>query len=239
MIILAVECSAVSVGVAVLKDESLECDLFENNGHTHSVTLLPQIDMALKTLGLSVSDIDVFAVSGGPGSFTGLRIGAATVKGLCAGGALCMSVSTLEAMAYCHIESDCVICPCMDARCSQVYNALFKSKDGKIERLCEDRAMLLHELQKELLKSEFDKILLVGDGAAITYEYIAKSCPELLKKVCLEPEETRLQRASGVALSCRQRLLEGEKAVAPEQLKIEYLRLPQAERELKKKEKTQ
>ncbi|MEE1279794.1 MAG: tRNA (adenosine(37)-N6)-threonylcarbamoyltransferase complex dimerization subunit type 1 TsaB [Oscillospiraceae bacterium] len=233
MIVLGVESSAVSVSVAVLKDKKLLCELFANNGLTHSVTLLPQIKLALDTCSLSPQDVDVFAVSSGPGSFTGLRIGAATVKGLAANGAACLGVSTLEAMAYSHCEFNGVICTCMDARCSQVYNALFKG--GEIQRLCDDRAVMIEELASEL-KEISQNVLLVGDGANLVYKYLTENCPELLGRVSLAPEGSVYQRANGVCAAAFARLEKGESAVGAEELNLEYLRLPQAERELKKKE---
>ncbi len=235
MIFLGVESSAVSVSSAVLKDGKLLCELYANNGFTHSVTLLPQIKAALDICKLSLSEVDVFAVSHGPGSFTGLRIGAATVKGLAANGALCMGVSTLEAMAYDHKEFAGVICPCMDARCSQVYNALFSFEGGEILRLCDDRAVMVEELVSEI--KNFEKnVLLIGDGAKLVYKHIQAVCPMLLSKIKLAAEGRLYQHASGVCLAAEDKLLKGTAAVSADKLELKYLRLPQAERELKKKE---
>ncbi len=235
MIILGVESSAVSASVAVLKDEKLLCELFANNGLTHSVTLLPQIKAALDSSSISVNDVDVFAVSYGPGSFTGLRIGAATVKGLAANGADCFGVSTLEAMAYSHSDFDGIICPCMDARCAQVYNALFEFNNGKIQRLCDDRALMIEELMGEFACLSRN-VLLVGDGAKLVYKYLTENCPELSDKVRLAPESSVYQRASGVCAAALARINDGEKPYGAQELNLQYLRLPQAERELKKKE---
>jgi len=234
VIILGVECSAVSVSVAVLRDNQIICEDFQNNGYTHSVTLLPMIKSVLDSCGLSVSEVDVFSVSAGPGSFTGLRIGAATIKGLASLGALCLGVSTLEAMAYDHKDFEGIVCPCMDARCSQVYNALFEVKDGETERKCEDRAVMLEELISEL-KEINEPILLVGDGANLTYNKISSECPELLERVSLA-ENKLFQHAAGVCLLSQKMLDSGVKALPADELMLNYLRLPQAERELKKKE---
>lgn len=236
MIILGVESSAVSVSAAVLKDGKLICENFANTGFTHSVTLLPMINAALSSCALKPRDIDVIAVANGPGSFTGLRIGAATVKGLAQGGAQCLGVSTLLSMAHDHADCKDVICPCMDARCSQVYNALFESIDGKIKRLCDDRAIMIEELAKEIAALEKD-VLLVGDGAALCYKTFEKNCPEILGKVKIAPKNKVYQRAGGVCLAAQSLLENGAKAVSADDLMLEYLRLPQAERELKKKEK--
>ena len=236
MIVLGVESSAVSVSAAIYEDDKLLCQNFENNGLTHSVTLLPMIKSTLDFCNLNVSDVNLFAVSAGPGSFTGLRIGAATVKGLAYNNAECMAVSTLYAMAFDHDDFNGVVCPCMDARCSQVYNALFEIVDGEIKRLCEDRAVMLSELLEEF-KSIKKEILLVGDGARLCFEEIQKNCPELLKFVSLSEESKRFQRASGVCAAALNMIKNGEKPVNADELMLNYLRLPQAERELKKKEK--
>ena len=238
MIILGVESSAITVSSAIMRDGELVCEFFENNGLTHSVTLLPQIKEALDSSRLSVSDVDVFAVSNGPGSFTGLRIGAATVKGLAANGAKCLGVSTLLAMAYSHRDFDGVVCPCMDARCSQVYNALFKIEEGDVKRLCGDRALMVNELIAELEEIS-ENILLVGDGAKLVYSAIEKENSALVDRVRTLEGELVYQHANGVCFAAFDMLKKGEKAVNAEELNLEYLRLPQAERELKKKEKTQ
>ena len=234
MIILAVESSAVSASVAVLENEKLLCEIYSNNGLTHSVTLLPQIKSALDFCSLTPNDVDLFAVANGPGSFTGLRIGAATVKGL-AGEKDCLAVSTLEAMAFDHIEFEGVICACMDARCSQFYNALFECDGKTVKRLCEDRALMSSELIAELEKID-KNILLVGDGASLCYNNIEKASSELAKKVILPSASKVYQHAAGVALCAANMLVNGEKPCKADELNLSYLRLPQAERELKKKE---
>lgn len=235
MIILGAESSAVAVSAAIYKDGKLLCENYANNGLTHSVTLLPMIKAALDFCNLSVSDVDVLAVSCGPGSFTGLRIGAATIKGLAAEGAGCIGVSTLLAMAYDHSDFDGVICPCMDARCSQVYNALFCFENGEIKRLCEDRAVMLDELAQEIKNLE-KPVLLVGDGARLCYNNIKENCPQMLSKIRLAAEGKLFEHASGVCAAASKLLEKGEKPVSADNLMLNYLRLPQAERELIKKE---
>ncbi len=235
MIILGVECSAVSVSVAVLKDGKVVCEDFQNNGYTHSVTLLPMIKSVLDFCSLNMSDVDVFSVSAGPGSFTGLRIGAATIKGLASLGSLCLGVSTLEAMAYDHRDFDGIVCPCMDARCSQVYNALFEINGGAVERRSDDRAVMLSQLVDEL-KQISKPVLLVGDGARLALKKIEDEYPELLGRVNIANEERLFQHAAGVCYLSEKMLASGQKAVSADKLMLNYLRLPQAERELKKKE---
>lgn len=235
MIILGVESSATPCSCAVMQDGEIIAELYSNNGLTHSVTLLPQIDETLKKAEISLNDVDIFAVSNGPGSFTGLRIGAATIKGLCAEDKRCLGVSTLLAMAYNHADFDGVICPCMDARCNQFYNALFCFEDGKIKRLCEDRAIMSDELVNEL-KNIKKSILLVGDGANLCYNRIKEADSSLLEFVELKKGEEVYQRASGVCLAASESLRAGKEPVSKDDLNLMYLRLPQAERELKKKE---
>ena len=225
MRILAVESSAVAASVAVLENEKLLCEIYSNNGLTHSVTLLPQIKSALDFCSLAVEDVDVFAVSNGPGSFTGLRIGAATVKGL-AGEKGCIGISTLEAMAFDHTEFDGVICACMDARCSQFYNALFACDGKNIKRACEDRALMSSELIAELEKID-KKIVLVGDGA----ELCMKKMSGISCDLHIAPENVRFQRASSTALAA-EKLIDSGDLTEGGALMPKYLRLPQAQREL-------
>ena len=122
--ILGIDSSAVSAGCALTDGDKIVAEQFLNTRHTHSETLLPMISAMLKSAGVTLSDVDKIAVSAGPGSFTGLRIGISCVKGLCdAAHKPCVSVSTLEAIAYNFLHIDGIICACMDARCKQVYNA--------------------------------------------------------------------------------------------------------------------
>jgi len=149
MLILAFESSSKPASVAVCSDGILLGQYFQNSGLTHSRTLLAMAASLLKNLDLSAKDIDLVAVSRGPGSFTGVRIGVSAAKGLAWGmdKPVC-GVSTLEAMAYQAPIAGMTICPVMDARRSQVYNALFKwqENDGAPTRLCDDRAISLEDL---------------------------------------------------------------------------------------------
>lgn len=226
MKILAAECSATAVSAAIAVDGKIVASDFSNQKITHSQTLLPMIADVLEKAKLKPHDIDLFAVSNGPGSFTGVRIGISAIKGLAAPNkAQCIGVSTLLSMAYNYIDTDCVVCSVMDARCNQVYNALFLIENGNITRLCNDRALLCEELISELNEKYHDKkIIIVGDGAKLfedaANEHILISC-----------EERRYQNAKGVILAANNE----ENFVSPEELLPTYLRLPQAERELKLK----
>lgn len=234
MRILAVDSTAVSASCAILDSGKITAEYFINTALTHSQTLLPMIDGMLKSCSLSANDIDLFAVNNGPGSFTGVRIGVAAVKGLAfAAQKPCVAVPTLEAIAE-GMRSpvgDYIICAAMDARCSQVYNALFESTDGELRRLSEDRAITLEDLEKEL-KNAKKPVFAVGDGAILCYNYCLKAGTEINL-----PDPDRIyQRASATAIVA-QRLFDNGKAVSADELEISYLRLPQATRELLKRQK--
>lgn len=217
--ILGIDSSAISAGCALVEGDKIVAEEYLNTRHTHSETLLPMISGMLKSAGVELSDVDKIAVSAGPGSFTGLRIGISTAKGLAdAAHKLCVSVSTLEAIAYNFIGTDEVICACMDARCKQVYNALFRSENGVITRLCEDRAISAADLSAELANLD-SKVILAGDGAELMHTFTEK-------KYTLAPPLLRYQRGSGVCFAAR-----NAPEIAPAALMPTYLRLPQAERE--------
>lgn len=217
--ILGIDSSAISAGCAIEDSGKILAEQFLNTRHTHSETLLPMISGVLKNAEIELRDIEKIAVNVGPGSFTGLRIGISCVKGLADAARLpVVAVSTLEAIAYNFTMTDGVICACMDARCKQVYNALFKSENGIITRLCEDRAISAAELSAQLFKTE-GKIILAGDGAELMHEFTEK-------KFTLSSPQLRFQRGSGVCFAAA-----GLPETAPAALMPVYLRLPQAERE--------
>lgn len=217
--ILGIDSSAITAGCALYEDGKIVAEQFLNTRHTHSETLLPMVRSMLDSAKISLSEVDKIAVTTGPGSFTGLRIGISCVKGMCFGAGLpCVPVSTLEAIAYNFVQIDGIICACMDARCKQVYNALFRSENGVITRLCEDRAITLAELSEEL-SALGERVMLAGDGAELTHGFTEK-------KYELAPITLRFQRGSGVCLAA-----EGKPEIAAAALIPSYLRLPQAERE--------
>lgn len=226
MKILAVDSSAKACSAAIVEDKKVLGSFFINTALTHSQTLVPMIDAVLKNTSTDLSSVDAFAVSAGPGSFTGVRIGVAAVKGMAMPlNKPCMSVSTLEAMAYNLLNESCIVCAVMDARCNQVYNALFEISGGEISRICADRALSIDELSEEL-KTYDKKIVLIGDGAELCYN----SYKENINNVFLAPENVRYQNAVGVAFSAFDK-----EPITAEKLMPSYLRLPQAERELKKR----
>lgn len=228
MKILSLESSAKAASVALCEDGKLISQYFQNSGLTHSKTLLKMTEDMLSNLELKISDVDVVAVAKGPGSFTGIRIGVAAAKGLAwaAEKPVC-GVSTLEAMASQVYYENAVICPVMDARRNQVYNAKFEIVDGKLTRLCEDRAISLEELLNEIETSGKTHIF-VGDGALMCYNI---SLEKKLNTV-LAPENIRMQSAYGVAKAA-----ESGELMPSDDLTPNYLRLSQAERERLERER--
>ena len=226
MRILAFETSAKAASTALLEDGRLLGEIYQNTGLTHSQTLMVMAEDLLKQCGKTVEDISAVAVAEGPGSFTGVRIGVAAAKGFAWGGEIpCCGVSTLEAMAELAGIWQGYLCPCMDARRSQVYNALFYVNRGEIQRLTPDRAIALGDLKKEL-KNLQEPIFLVGDGSNLCYNTLLESVPGLV----LPPEHRMHQRASGVALAAAKKLAAGGECSGAA-LVPNYLRLSQAERE--------
>ena len=222
MLILAFESSARAASAALLRDGKLISQYTQCSGLTHSRTLLPMGEDMLKNAELTLGDVDLIAVAHGPGSFTGIRIGVSMVKGLAwAGDKPCVGVSTLEAMAWHGLAAGGLVCPVMDARRSQVYNALFSIEDGRPVRLTEDRPISLEELAAELAASDWAPFL-VGDGAELTYRYLTEHGVDCT----LAPENLRMQSAWGVAMAA----MDKEPGNADSLLPV-YLRLSQAERE--------
>ena len=222
MLILAFESSAKPASAALVKDGQLLSQYTQCSALTHSRTLLPMAEDMLKNAELRLSDVDLIAVAHGPGSFTGIRIGVSTVKGLAwAAEKPCVGVSTLEAMAWHGLAVGGYICPVMDARRSQVYNALFKIENGRPVRMTEDRPIALEELAKEVTALGAP-VFLLGDGAALCFEYFtAHGVP-----CVMAPDNLRWQDAWGVAMAAADKT----PGNADELLPV-YLRLSQAERE--------
>ncbi len=227
------ESSATAASVAYVKDGKILAHNYINAGLTHSTTLMPMAQALLQNANLKLSDVDYFAVSVGPGSFTGLRIGISAIKGISlAENKPCVPVSTLEAMAYNYAYTDTIVCCVIDARCKRFFNAIFKcSTNGKVERLCDDRAVSYEELEAELNEKYSDKVIvLVGDGAELAQNLMCNAKADLQ----IAPAHLRYQQATGVAMAA-QNLVECGKTVSSNQLLPSYLSLPQAQRELQKK----
>lgn len=232
MKILALDCTAGPASCAVVENGQILAESFVNVKLTHSQTLIPMAETMLKSAALSINDIDGFAITAGPGSFTGVRIGIAALKGMAWPlGKPCVPLSTLRVMAEGFRLKDCTVCSVMDARAGQVYNANFRIENGNITRLCDDRALLIEELGNELLyeNKEFP-LIFAGDGARLCYNTLKVKLPF----VRLAPIHLRYQRAALAAIVSEELFASGDTLSADEILPF-YLRLPQAERELKKK----
>ena len=236
MKVLGIDTSAGVAAVAVTDGGALTANFTLDSGHTHSTTLLPMIETAFASLGMTTRDVDLFAVSSGPGSFTGVRIGVATVKGLalpCV--APCVGVSSLAAMAENFTAFCGVVCPVIDARNSRVFTALF-GVDGKNPpvRLSDDDVLTLEELNAALEAYKNEKIYVTGDASEIVRGALSavtpESTPALLSK----------QSAAGVAQLGERvfRLATGaqREEMTAAALSVEYLRKPQAQREREARE---
>ena len=226
MRILAFETSAKAASCALMEDGILLAESYQNTGLTHSQTLMVMVEDMLKQCGRVPADITAVAVAAGPGSFTGVRIGVAAAKGFAWGRELPLyGVSTLEAMAETLGVYSGIVCPVMDARRAQVYNALFRANCGKLTRICDDRAISLQELGENLQNFQ-EPVFLVGDGAVLCYNTLL----EEVRNLVLPPEHHRHQRASGVALAAS-RMVQSGLAPSGGEVTPNYLRVSQAERE--------
>ena len=226
MQILAFETSAKAGSVALWQDGRLLAESYQNTGLTHSQTLLSMAESMLKSCGCTPREVNAVAVAAGPGSFTGVRIGVAAAKGFAWGLEIpCCGVSTLEAMAENFGANEGYVAAVMDARRSQVYNAVFQAEQGGLTRVTEDRAISLEALCQELSEKKAP-IYLVGDGSVLTYHTLKDRIPALV----LPPEHRMHQRAAGVAMVAERMLQRGDTCDAAA-LAPNYLRLSQAERE--------
>ena len=231
MIIYACDSTAKAASVALCDGEKLLAQYTQNGGNTHSETLMPMTGTMLKSMHMTVDDIDVFACSAGPGSFTGVRIGVATVKGLAFGkGKPCVGVSALEALAMNLCDGyDSLICPVMDARRGQFYTALFRCSGGVLTRLRGDCVIPVGEIYSMI--SEYGgPIRFTGDGYSLVTA--GKAVPGFIPT----PEVLRHQSAYSVAQTALKAVSEGH-GVPESELRPVYLRLPQAERERLEREK--
>ena len=234
MKILAFDTSAKVASVALTDDEKLLGVSNIDNGLTQSELVLPMAEDLIERLGLNFSDVELYAVTVGPGSFTGVRIGVATVKGLAFGRDIPTApVSTLEALAENAAGLDGLIVPCMDARRGQFYTATFSSGNLGISRLTPDRAISAEELADEL-RSYDGQIYITGDG----YEAAHRLLSSLGVRLAVTPELLRSQNAASIARVALRMHKNGE-CVSERDLAPTYLRLPQAERErLERENKT-
>lgn len=232
MKILSVDSSSGTACAAATDDGSLIGEFFMNSGLTHSQTLVPMIDKLLKCSGISIRSMDAFAVTSGPGSFTGLRIGISAVKGMAlALGKPCIPVSSLHAMAFNITTEGDIVCSCIDARNGRVYNAIFEIIEGKPIRIKDDRVISADDLVSEI--GNYGKnINFVGDGAEVCYNTAKANLKN--NNLILAPQRIRYIKASGVAIAAEELYLKGEYTDSKGLLPV-YLRIPQAERQLKER----
>lgn len=228
MNILAIETSSLVASAAIVNDDIMIAEYTMNYKKTHSQTLLPMIDEICKMTEFDINSIDYIAVSAGPGSFTGLRIGSATAKGL--GLALdkpLVHVPTVEAMAYNIYDTTALICPIMDARRSQVYTGIYTNKNGEVEAVKEQCAISIEELM-EILNNMEKNVIFMGDGVPVFADIINE------KLKCIHtyaPAHLNRQRAGAVAQAAKRYIALGKTETAAMH-RPDYLRPSQAEREL-------
>ncbi len=227
MKILAMDTTAKVSTVSIVNEDRIIAEYSINLNFTHSQTIMPMCEEILKTTQTQLSEIDAFAVCTGPGSFTGLRIGISAVKGMAyALNKPCIAVSTLDALSRNVLDFDGIICCVMDARCNQVYNAIYENQNGILEKITEDRAIILDDLLEEL-KLLKKNIILVGDGADLCYNKFK----DVLSNIRVASISNRYQKASSVGLVAVDKY-NNNLFTTCNDLIPQYLRLPQAQREL-------
>ena len=233
MKILALDSSGLVASVAVTEDDNLLGEYTINYKKTHSQTLLPMLDEVAKMIELDLKTVDVIAVSAGPGSFTGLRIGSATAKGLAlALDKKIVSVPTVDALAYNIWNCTDVICPLMDARRQQTYTGLYTFEDGRMQTLLPQCVVQIEEIINKV--NDMGKpVVLLGDGVPVFADFIAQHCKVPYQYA---PAHCNKQRAASVAALGAILYAEGKAEPAAEH-KPDYLRLSQAERERQEKER--
>ena len=235
MKILGIDSSGLVASAAIADEKNIIAEFTVNNKQTHSQTLLPMIEKVVDMSGIELEQIDAIAIAAGPGSFTGLRIGSATAKGI--GLALkkpIVSVPTLEGLAYRVSVFDGIICPIMDARRNQVYTGIYKMDKGNLVCLSEQKAVDIHEIMEELEKYD-EKVIFLGDGVEVQRETIVK---EFKKEYCFAPIHLSKQSAAAVAVLGELYFCQGKAEDAAEHKPI-YLRKSQAEREREERLKKQ
>lgn len=233
MKILALDSSGLVASVAIVEDDNLLGEYTMNYKKTHSQTLLPMLDEVAKMIELDMNSLDAIAVSKGPGSFTGLRIGSATAKGL--GLALnkpIVSVPTIDAMAFNMWGAKDLVCPIMDARRQQTYTGLFEFEDGKMNTIIEQSVLMIEEII-EKINEIGKKVIFLGDGVDVFKDYIKENIKVPYEYALANNNK---QRASSVAVLGEIMFKEGKDELASEH-KPDYLRLSQAEREHQEKER--
>lgn len=229
MIVLAIEVSAQAASAALVNSEKILAEVTVNNKLNHSVTLMPMVEFMFKTVEFELSDVDYIAVTTGPGSFTGIRIGVATAKALAHGaGKKLLGVPTLDALAYNIFDESNIIVPIMDARRNQVYTCFYSHFGGSMQKLTDYMAVDISECLEKACS--YNKgVIFLGDGISVYGNLIL----ETDKSFKLAPANNNMQRASSAALAGMSNL---DSATSYDKLEIFYLRKSQAEREYEEKQ---
>lgn len=233
MIVLSMDSSSLVTTVALLRDEHLLGEFTLNFKREHSVILMEKIEMLLNDCNIDISEVDGFVVSKGPGSFTGLRIGMSTVKGLSMGSNKpYVSISSLDALAYSLINFNGIICPIMDALRDSVFTSMYKNNNGKLEQILDYSALSLVELAQK--SNDLNcPIIFTGDGVYKHKDYIKENIPNAL----FAPNHLSVVKASSLAELGMEKLKNGEfDDINSAPL---YLKKPQAERELEQRMRLQ
>lgn len=234
MKLIAIDSSGLVATIAIIEEDNLLAEYTVNYKRTHSQTLMPMLDELVKRIELDLSDVDAIVISEGPGSFTGLRIGSATAKGL--GQALeipIISVPTLDALAYNFYGSDKVICPMMDARRNQVYTGIYEFEDERLELIIGNKAIDIMEIISEI-NGISREVIFLGDGVPVYKEIIKEN---IRVKYSFAPPHRSRQSAASLGTLGLEYYKMG-KTQEPKEHKPVYLRISQAERELAEKEST-
>ena len=229
MIILSIDSSSKVATAALLNNDEVLGEYVINNKREHSVLLMPMIESLLKDCNLTINDIDGYVVSKGPGSFTGLRIGMATIKGLSFGSSKpYISISTLDALAYTLINFNGLVCPIMDALRENVYTGLYKNNHGQLENILEPTPMDIDELVT-FIKEKDESVIFTGDAVSKHKDYIIEHLPNAQ----FAPNHLSIIRASSLG-ELGLNLLKDGKYDDPNSAPI-YLKQPQAVRELERR----
>lgn len=226
MLVLSVDASSKCATCAIVNDEGVVSEYTLNNKREHSVLIMPMIEQLLKDSNLTIDDIDGFVVSKGPGSFTGLRIGMATIKGLSFGlNKPYISISTLDGLALSLSSFNGIICPIMDALRDTVYTTFFKFKDGKLEKLMDYTSLSLEEL-KNSLNEKGENVIFTGDGVFKHKEFLLEN----INNCSFAPNHINVVRASAIGELGLELLKTGVKD--DDNSSPLYIKQPQAVREL-------
>jgi tRNA threonylcarbamoyladenosine biosynthesis protein TsaB len=231
LLVLAIDSATPVAGVALVAEDRVIKEIFLNYRRTHSQTLMVMVNEVLRETETSLADLDGIAVTSGPGSFTGLRIGMATAKGLALGsGRALVGIPTLDALAYNLCMFEGYICPLLDARKNEVYTALYQGQGGQVERISEYRACSPSELVEDVCSRGIERVAVLGDGARRYQEHMES----LGSRVIRPPANLCLPRASSVGLLAVSRLQRGESDQVHDLIPV-YVRLSEAENRLASK----